>query len=127
MVVTQGANNYLLQDDMIVDLKNSIPYMYSTKPQKLSEKYSEANKLKLPNIKKIFKNSSRLLGVAKPHHLIFDHTLKDIQYVTDVIKSNDPVAILDNLDSVLPLFRLKFYGQSLFHYFAGNMKIVGVI
>ena len=84
-------------------------------------------KLKLPFIKKVYKDSSRLLGIAKPHHLIFDHTLKDIQYVTDVIKSNDPVAILDNLDSVLPLFRLKFCGQSLFHYFAGNMKIVNVI
>jgi hypothetical protein len=28
---------------------------------------------------------------------------------------------------VLPLFRQKFHGQSLFHYFAADMNIQGVI
>ena len=32
--VTQGANNYLLQGDLIVDLKNSVPYIYSALKQK---------------------------------------------------------------------------------------------
>jgi hypothetical protein len=53
---------------MIIDLKNSIPYLYS----KLKQKY---------------KDSSRFLGIAKPHHLIFDHSLKDMQYLRDVVKS----------------------------------------
>jgi hypothetical protein len=67
------------------------------------------------------------LGVSKPHHLIFDHCLKDIQYIYDVIKNPEPTAVLERLDSALPLFRLKYKGQSLFHYFAANMEITGVI
>lgn len=59
--------------------------------------------------------------------MIFDHSLKDMQYIYDVVKSDDPAGALENLDSVLPLFRLKIKGQSLFHFFAGNMKVQGVM
>jgi hypothetical protein len=125
--VSQGANNYLLQGDLIVDLKNSVPYMYSTIKQKQTQKYIENYRNNVPYIKKIYRDTSRFLSVSKPHHLIFDHCLKDIQYVNDVIKNPEPTDVLRRLESVLPLFRLKFKGQSLFHYFAANMDIEGVI
>jgi hypothetical protein len=125
--VSQGANNYLLQGDLIVDLKNSVPFMYSITKQTKHPKYIESYKNRGQYIKKIYSDASKLLGYANPHHLIFDHTLKDIQYVYDVIKNPKPTEVLEKLDSVLPLFRLKFKGQSLFHYFSATMEIAGVI
>ena len=78
-----------------------------------------------PGIKKIYTDSSRHLGVSKPHHLIYDHSIRDIQLIVDILKSPDPCEIFEKFDSILPLFRKNYNGQSLFHYFAGDLEISG--
>ena len=82
---------------------------------------------------KVFRDSSRILSVAKPHHLIYDHSLMDTQFWDDVLhttndEEDDYLDILENFkDRILSIFRLKYNGMSLFHNFAGNYDFPGVI
>lgn len=121
----QGTYNYLLQGDTVIDLYNNLPYFYSQDNMKTSEKYQITD---LPYLKKVYKNSSRMLGIYKPHHLIFDHSLKQTQYWHDLCKKQSAIEILRGLQQhILPLFRIKFSGMSLFHHFAGNIQVQQVI
>jgi hypothetical protein len=63
---------------MIIDLKTGVPFMFSNKPQTYTPKYEQSFKCEIPFIKKVFKNTSRFLGITRPHHIVFDHSLKDI-------------------------------------------------
>ena len=95
---------------MIIDLKSGVPFLHSSRSQKYSHKYHKSYTLLFPGIKKIFSDSTRHLGVSKPHHLVVDHSIKDTQLMVDILKSGNPVEILEKFDDILPLFRKKYFG-----------------
>ena len=112
---------------MVIDLENNIPFFHSQVSQEISPKYLNSVLNQVPNLKKMFRDSSRFLGVYKPHSLIFTYSRKDTYYWRQVLASNNTKALISKQHRLLEAFRVRYNGISLFHNFAGNTEIMSLI
>lgn len=62
--MNRGTNNYILQDDTIIDLDNNIPFLYSDYNElERKNEDTDITSIHYENVKKIYRDSSRFLSI----------------------------------------------------------------